>query len=74
MQTDNPTHQLRQAIWEQRASNGMETMREYAKVNLDDLKERLCGCAPEELGDLQGQVKAYNDILKALTQAPVNIE
>ena len=47
---------------------------EYANLMIEDLKNQLVGCNPNQLGRLQGRVTAYEDLVKTITTKPYEVE
>lgn len=74
MPSSNDIYQARIDMWEQRRSQGMETTKQFATMNIEAIKDKLCVCTTEEAPKLQGKVEAYKDILQAITAEPTKID
>jgi len=66
-------HQLEREIYEARDSSGMGALKEYARTKAQSLSDRLLSCDLEQVRALQGEAKAYNDLIMVLEKEPFDL-
>lgn len=64
---------IQREIYDARNGNGVEAVRLYAGTMISRLKDILCTCTPEEMRSVQGQIKAYRDLIDVATKPPFDI-
>jgi len=64
---------MQREIYDARNSNGVEVLRLYAGTMISRLKDTLCTCTPEEMRSVQGEIKAYRDLIEVTTKPPFDI-
>lgn len=74
MATVPELNRLARDLYESRDSAGSAAVTEYAEAKLGMLAQRLMTCTAEELGGLQGEARAYRELLKAINTAPFDID
>lgn len=73
MSSRQELNKLEREIYEHRNNPGMDSMVEYLNGSLEDVKDLLTGCAPQDMGDLQGQARVLKSLIRVLTEAPFDI-
>ena len=74
MPSSNDLYALKRQLYAVSDSQGMETLKEFATMKVEMIKQQLCECPLESVRDLQGQATAYSELLDALTQAPIELD
>ena len=64
---------IQREIYDARNGNGVEAVRLYAGTMISRLKDTLCTCTPEEMRAVQGEIKAYRDLIAVATKPPFDI-
>jgi hypothetical protein len=64
---------IQREIYDARNGNGVEAVRLYAGTMISRLKDTLCTCTPEEMRSVQGEIKAYRDLIEVATKPPFDI-
>ena len=62
--------EVRQAIFNHREDPALRVVHQLASHQLDRCKDQLLSASGEELYRLQGEGKAWSQLLKALTEPP----
>ena len=73
MNNNDELANLQRAIYDARNSNGVEAARIYAEAMVSRLKDTLCTCATEDVSAVQGEIKAYRDIIASATKPPFDL-
>jgi len=64
---------IQREIYDARNGNGVDAVRLYAGTMISRLKDTLCTCTPEEMRSVQGEIKAYRDLIEVATKPPFDI-
>lgn len=74
MPSSNDLYEAKVALWDSRNGEGMEATVKFATMKIEAIKDELCGCSVESFHTLQGEVRAYQELLDAITTEPYRFE
>lgn len=74
MATAQELNRLARELYESREGAGIAAVTEFAEAKLGMIAQRLMSCTAEELGGLQGEARAYRELLKAIHTPPFDID
>lgn len=65
--------ELEAQLYQQKDENGLQTLLEYATIAYERERDALCGCVPEDTKFHQGRANAYHQLIRVLTEEPIQI-
>lgn len=71
--SSNDLHKLERELYDARESNGMDALHKYATTKVAALCEQLLVSDLDKVRELQGEAKAYKDIITVLEKPPFDL-
>lgn len=62
---------MRVLVYNMRAEPAMAALKALAEFHVENLKDQLVTCAPQDFAGTQGEAKGWQRVLKYLTEKPL---
>lgn len=63
-------YEIRNTLFANRGTAVSHAMKEYCMLRIEEVKEQLVYCEAEEVSRLQGEAKAFYNMLEAIEESP----